>query len=255
MTQDGGADTRSGPPLSGVGAEKLRVDVQMLFIYAINAAVAFWIYGRTQQTSSQSWRDFGTSDYSAGLAEPRPRLLLPNRRGDAGSGVRESRSGASAEEHGLMTTFHSSLVEFIILKCRPFYLPREFTAMYGRCLHPTQLEHQQQQRGTRRPPSSINDQQTAPPGDVHRLLRARDSAYRDGDTVGPATARANLSRGIRDAKTIQQENIRTLQQHQRCTEPVEGHPEPVEGYPEPVEGHPEPVEGHPEPVEGHPEPH
>lgn len=49
----------------------------------------------------QSWKDFGTSDYSAGLPKQRPRLLLPDPRGDAGSGVRESRSGASAEVPGL----------------------------------------------------------------------------------------------------------------------------------------------------------
>ena len=37
-------------------------------------------------------------------------------------------------------------------------------------------------------------------GDVHRLLRARDNAYRAGDETGLRTVRANLSRGIRKAK-------------------------------------------------------
>ena len=37
-------------------------------------------------------------------------------------------------------------------------------------------------------------------GDVHRLLRARDKAFRAGDEAGLKTARANLSRGIKKAK-------------------------------------------------------
>ena len=37
-------------------------------------------------------------------------------------------------------------------------------------------------------------------GDVLRLLRARDKAYRAGDEAGMRTARANLSRGIKEAK-------------------------------------------------------
>uniref|UniRef100_A0A669CU71 Reverse transcriptase domain-containing protein n=1 Tax=Oreochromis niloticus TaxID=8128 RepID=A0A669CU71_ORENI len=37
-------------------------------------------------------------------------------------------------------------------------------------------------------------------GDVHRLLKARDEAFRVGDEIGLRTARANLSRGIRKAK-------------------------------------------------------
>ncbi|TWW53209.1 hypothetical protein D4764_0188360 [Takifugu flavidus] len=47
-------------------------------------------------------------------------------------------------------------------------------------------------------------------GDVHRFLRTRDSAYRAGDTVGLATARANLSHGIREAK-------------QQCSKKISGH--------------------------------
>ena len=39
-------------------------------------------------------------------------------------------------------------------------------------------------------------------GDVHRLLRARDSAIRAGDESGLRTARANLSRGIRKQNRI-----------------------------------------------------
>uniref|UniRef100_A0A672HXF0 Reverse transcriptase domain-containing protein n=1 Tax=Salarias fasciatus TaxID=181472 RepID=A0A672HXF0_SALFA len=37
-------------------------------------------------------------------------------------------------------------------------------------------------------------------GEVHRLLRARNAAFRAGDEAGLRTARANLSRGIRVAK-------------------------------------------------------
>ncbi|KAJ8377324.1 hypothetical protein AAFF_G00261730 [Aldrovandia affinis] len=37
-------------------------------------------------------------------------------------------------------------------------------------------------------------------GDVHRLLRARNAAFRAGDEAGLRTARANLSRGIKEAK-------------------------------------------------------
>ena len=37
-------------------------------------------------------------------------------------------------------------------------------------------------------------------GDVHRLLRARDNAFKAGEETGLRTARANLSRGIREAK-------------------------------------------------------
>lgn len=37
-------------------------------------------------------------------------------------------------------------------------------------------------------------------GKVHRLLKARNGAFRSGDEVGLRTARANLSRGIREAK-------------------------------------------------------
>ena len=37
-------------------------------------------------------------------------------------------------------------------------------------------------------------------GDVHRLLRARDNAFKAGEETGLRTARANLSRGIRKAK-------------------------------------------------------
>ena len=37
-------------------------------------------------------------------------------------------------------------------------------------------------------------------GEVHRLLKARNAAFRAGDEVGLRTARANLSRGIREAK-------------------------------------------------------
>ena len=37
-------------------------------------------------------------------------------------------------------------------------------------------------------------------GDVHRLLKARNKAFRAGDEAGLRTARANLSRGIRQAK-------------------------------------------------------
>ncbi|KAI3352328.1 hypothetical protein L3Q82_005294 [Scortum barcoo] len=37
-------------------------------------------------------------------------------------------------------------------------------------------------------------------GEVHKLLKARNAAFRAGDEVGLRTARANLSRGIREAK-------------------------------------------------------
>ncbi|KAI3366465.1 hypothetical protein L3Q82_000598 [Scortum barcoo] len=37
-------------------------------------------------------------------------------------------------------------------------------------------------------------------GDVHRLLKARDKAFKAGDELALRTARANLSRGIRKAK-------------------------------------------------------
>lgn len=37
-------------------------------------------------------------------------------------------------------------------------------------------------------------------GEVHRLWKARNAAFRAGDEVGLRTARANLSRGIREAK-------------------------------------------------------
>ncbi len=37
-------------------------------------------------------------------------------------------------------------------------------------------------------------------GEVHRLLKARNAAFRAGDEEGLKTARANLSRGIREAK-------------------------------------------------------
>ena len=37
-------------------------------------------------------------------------------------------------------------------------------------------------------------------GEVYRLLKARNAAFKAGDQVGLRTARANLSRGIREAK-------------------------------------------------------
>ncbi|CAG5954691.1 unnamed protein product [Menidia menidia] len=37
-------------------------------------------------------------------------------------------------------------------------------------------------------------------GDVHRLLKARDKAFRAGDEAGLRTAMVNLSQGIRKAK-------------------------------------------------------
>ncbi len=37
-------------------------------------------------------------------------------------------------------------------------------------------------------------------GEVYRLLKARNAAFRAGDEEGLKTARANLSRGIREAK-------------------------------------------------------
>ncbi len=37
-------------------------------------------------------------------------------------------------------------------------------------------------------------------GEVYRLLKARNAAFRAGDEEGLRTARANLSRGIREAK-------------------------------------------------------
>ena len=37
-------------------------------------------------------------------------------------------------------------------------------------------------------------------GEVYRLLRARNAAFRAGDEAGQRSARANLSRGIRLAK-------------------------------------------------------
>ena len=41
-------------------------------------------------------------------------------------------------------------------------------------------------------------------GAVHRLLRARDKAFKAGDRIGLKTARASLSRGIRKAKRTTQ---------------------------------------------------
>ncbi len=37
-------------------------------------------------------------------------------------------------------------------------------------------------------------------GEVYRLLKARNAGFRAGDEEGLKTARANLSRGIREAK-------------------------------------------------------
>ena len=46
-------------------------------------------------------------------------------------------------------------------------------------------------------------------GDVHRLLRVRDKAFRAGDVAGLRTARANLSQGIRKAKKDYSDKITT----------------------------------------------
>ncbi|KAG5267420.1 hypothetical protein AALO_G00221550 [Alosa alosa] len=46
-------------------------------------------------------------------------------------------------------------------------------------------------------------------GDVHRLLRARDKAFKAGDVAGLRTARANLSQGIRKAKKDYTDKITT----------------------------------------------
>lgn len=50
-------------------------------------------------------------------------------------------------------------------------------------------------------------------GKVHRLLRTRDTAFRTGHTAGP-----------KHPKSVQQENIQSLQQHQRCTVSLTWHP-------------------------------
>ena len=57
-------------------------------------------------------------------------------------------------------------------------------------------------------------------GEVYRLLKTRNAAFRAGDEVGLRTARANLSRGIRQAK--RQEDSPSFQRQQRHSEPVAG---------------------------------
>lgn len=44
-------------------------------------------------------------------------------------------------------------------------------------------------------------------GEVHRLLRARNATFRAGDDVGLRTARANLDRGIKEAKRHETEKM------------------------------------------------
>ncbi len=53
-------------------------------------------------------------------------------------------------------------------------------------------------------------------GEVYRLLKARNAAFRAGDEVGLRTARANLSHGIREAKRqYSQEDSPSFQRQQR----------------------------------------
>ncbi len=58
-------------------------------------------------------------------------------------------------------------------------------------------------------------------GEVYRLLKARNAAFRAGDEVGLRTARANLSHGIREAKRLQEDSP-SFQRQQRHLEPVAG---------------------------------
>ncbi len=59
-------------------------------------------------------------------------------------------------------------------------------------------------------------------GEVYRLLKARNAAFRAGDEEGLKTARANLSRGQRGQETVLQEDSPSFQRQQRHSEPVAG---------------------------------
>ncbi len=58
-------------------------------------------------------------------------------------------------------------------------------------------------------------------GEVYRLPKARNAAFRAGDEEGLKTARANLSHGIREAKRQYSRRI-AHQRQQRHSEPVAG---------------------------------
>ncbi|KAI3352137.1 hypothetical protein L3Q82_020949 [Scortum barcoo] len=61
-------------------------------------------------------------------------------------------------------------------------------------------------------------------GDVHRLLKARDKAFKAGDESALRTARANLSRGIRKAKQDYTNKITShFKDSKNATEPMAGH--------------------------------
>ncbi|KAK1882697.1 putative serine/threonine-protein kinase [Dissostichus eleginoides] len=60
-------------------------------------------------------------------------------------------------------------------------------------------------------------------GEVHRLLRARNIAFREGNPAGLRAARADLSRGIRKAKRQYTRKITAHFSDSRDTEPVAGY--------------------------------
>ncbi len=60
--------------------------------------------------------------------------------------------------------------------------------------------------------------------EVRGLLKTRDEAFRSGDKAALKTARANLSRGIKNAKrSYAKKNQWSLQRQQRHTAPVVSH--------------------------------
>ncbi len=59
-------------------------------------------------------------------------------------------------------------------------------------------------------------------GEVYRLLKARNAAFRAGDEDGLRTARANLSTASERQETVLQEDSPSFQRQQRHSEPVAG---------------------------------
>ncbi len=120
----------------------------------------------------------------------------------------------------------SSLVEFMVVKCRPFYLPREFTAIVIVAVYippcanakATYNNHTDLQEYTETVTAyiknciddvtvtkTITTRANRKPwmtAEVRGLLKTRDEAFRSGDKAALKTARANLSRGIKNAKRL-----------------------------------------------------
>ncbi|KAI5108334.1 gastrula zinc finger protein XlCGF28.1-like [Silurus meridionalis] len=105
----------------------------------------------------------------------------------------------------------SSLVEFVTVRCRSFYLPREFTTVAATNGDSINLEEYTSSvisyiskciddMTISKTATTCSNQKPWMTAKVHALLKQRDSAFRAGDKTALRTARAKLSCAIIEAK-------------------------------------------------------